>query len=413
MSKGAHIVVYVANRVPWPLDDGWKRRTFAVLQGLARAAEVRFVAPDPGADFDRSEFLAAAGQGVTLELSAVGRPRSVVATALRSAWSSESPLSVRHYTPELQDLVERTVEQSTCSLVVYAGSFLAERHARSRIASVPFVVDTHNIDSHAMARRAPSEGLLASMATRFVSRRLRVAESSVFMSARAVMVCSDDELPLVRERAQSARTFVVPNGVDTTMFRSAPLRARGPQLELLFFGNLDYPPNIDALQYFARSIHPLLKSREVRFTLNVVGAGQATRVRELLAGLTDVRLIGLSSDIVQTLHDSDAVIVPLRSGGGTRLKVLEALSSGRVVISTRLGAEGIRVVDREHLLFAETASAFVDAVETVISDPLLAAAVADNGSRLARADYSWEAIQLRLGDIIRELLQDTAHGSRK
>lgn len=395
-------LVYVANRLPWPLDDGWKRRTFAVLDGLSACFDVHLVAPRPDASVDLEAFRRAVGSRVRVVLPNAGPPLSAVRTAARSLFSSDSPLSIRHYSATLERAVVSTVEDVQPRAVVYAGAFLAERHARSAIASVPFIIDTHNIDSHAMARRAPSEALLPSIATRLVSRRLRSAEAQVFAEARAVLVCSSAEVPLVRERAAASTVFVVPNGVDTTVFLSAPPRVRTDRLELLFFGNLDYPPNVDAMQYFAKDIYPALRERGVRFRLKVVGAGRAERVRDAIASLESVELVGLSDNIVQTLHDSDAVIVPLRAGGGTRLKVLEALSSARPVISTRIGAEGIEVVDRTHILFAESPSDFAQTLTAVSADPAKAYEIAEAGARLARSSYSWQAIQAVLCDIIRE-----------
>lgn len=397
-------LIYVANRLPWPLDDGWKRRTFAVLEGLAAEWSVVMVAPLPANVSDIESFRDAIGTGVELALCAPTVTTTLPVTLWRTVRENRSALSARHFTDALQAKVCEAARATRAAAVVYAGAFLAEMHSRSAVSTLPFVIDTHNIDSVAMARRALNRFSASGLASFAVSRTLRRAESKVFSEAAATLVCSEDELPQVLALAPSAKTFVVPNGVDTNTFVAWPAKKRSGKLELLFFGHLDYPPNIDAMRYFADSIHAELMTSGVPFVVRVAGAGKATEVRAALAQLPHVQLLGLVDDIAQTIQQADAVIVPLRAGGGTRLKILEALSSARLVISTSIGAEGIELVNGEHVLLADTPLEFTEAISAIWKDEHWAERIARAGAARVRSKYSWQAIQERLRTVVRDLL---------
>lgn len=405
-------IVYVANRLPWPLDDGWKRRTFAVLQGVAAEHEVVFVAPSP-ADADLvADFAHACGPRVSLSLAPADPPVALGLALATSLVTGRSPLSTRHYTASLAAEVVAVAERLSPTAVLYAGAFLAESHEHTpALRGLPFLVDTHNIDSHAMSRRAQHRWSVNGVAERLIARLLRAAETRVFGGAAAIFVCSTDEVKLVLSMAPTAQVHVVPNGVDTHAFTPGPWRPPQEIVELLFFGHLDYPPNVDAIRYFAGEIYPALVGTGIPFRLTVAGAGAGTDVRSLLDRLPHVTVVGKVPDIVATIHAADAVIVPLRAGGGTRLKILEALATGCPVISTAIGAEGLDVRHQEHLWIANTASDFARALEEVVARPALLRDMADAGVRLARSRYSWEAIQRDLGRVLSQAISARTAGT--
>lgn len=403
-------IVYVANRLPWPLDDGWKRRTFAMLEGLASRYDVVFVAPAP---LERSlvdAFRRACGARVALSLSAPEPPASPARALLLSLRSGRSPLATRHVTAALANEVDSAVARSGAGAVFYAGAFLAERHASvPALRPVPYVIDTHNIDSHAMSRRVHGRWSIAGVTTRIVSHLLRRAETRVFAEAAATVVCSPHEVGLVHALAPSARVHVVPNGVDIQLFPpAAAARVGSGAIRLLFFGHLDYPPNVEAMRFLADAIHPALCATGVPFHITVAGAGDGQVVRRTLAGLRDVDVIGKVSDVARAIHESDAVIVPLRSGGGTRLKVLEALAAGRLVVSTTVGSEGIEAEHGKHLWTADTPAEFARALVELAERREPLEAIATAGAALVRERYSWVSIQRTLTAVLAHVVPTAA-----
>jgi glycosyltransferase involved in cell wall biosynthesis len=171
-------------------------------------------------------------------------------------------------------------------------------------------------------------------------------------------------------------------------------------VRLLFFGQLDYPPNVDAMRYFASDIFPAFQSTGVPFHVTIVGSGQGIAVREILQGLTGVEIVGRVPDVTQAIVAADAVIVPLRAGGGTRLKILEAMATGRLVVSTSVGSEGIEAKHDVHLWTANTPTDFAAALTALARDPAPMFAIARAGADFVRGTYSWSAIQERLRGVI-------------
>ena len=192
-----------------------------------------------------------------------------------------------------------------------------------------------------------------------------------------------------------APIHVVPTGVDTTFFTPAV----GPvtsSRRLVFTGSMDWLPNEDAMLFFCRDILPSIRAEEPEVTLSIVGRAPTPAVARL-AQDSGITVTGRVDDVRPHISESAVYVVPLRIGGGTRLKIFEAMAMGKAVVSTAIGAEGLPVRDGEHLLFADEPVAFATAVVRVLRD-------ADGRRRLesaARAlvveQYDWSAVAHELG----------------
>jgi glycosyltransferase involved in cell wall biosynthesis len=288
--------------------------------------------------------------------------------------------------------IRDTVAQDPVDVVVAESTFMA-RYLERIPRRVHRIVDTHNIDSITFGRYVQS---LAGGPRRWYAaatvRRLASLEASTFRACDGVWVCSDLEFELARAAAPAERLWVVPNGVDTAWFSpgEVPPAETDP---LLFFGRLDYFPNIDGLQYFAREVLPLLKLERPQLRVSLVGAAATREVRELVAGTPALRLTGRVPDVRASLAGAAIVVVPLRVGGGTRLKILEALSMAKPVVSTSVGAEGLAVRDGEHLRIADSPAEFARAVDELLANPAAAKRLGENGRALVQQRYDWAQVR--------------------
>jgi glycosyltransferase involved in cell wall biosynthesis len=174
--------------------------------------------------------------------------------------------------------------------------------------------------------------------------------------------------------------------VDTDHFRPV---ASPRNRSLVFTGAMDYPPNVDAVLWFCREVWPIVRRRDPALRLEVVGRTPDARVRAL-NGEAGVRVTGEVSDVRIHLAQSSVVVVPLRAGAGTRLKILEAMAMGCPVVSTTLGAEGLDVEDGSDILLADTPTAFAGAIESLLQSPATASRLGDAGRRLAVGRYDWQ-----------------------
>jgi glycosyltransferase involved in cell wall biosynthesis len=194
---------------------------------------------------------------------------------------------------------------------------------------------------------------------------------------------------------------VVPNGVDLERF--VPVGGRPKAAAVLFTGSLDYPPNAEGILWFATEVLPRLRARQPEVRLTIVGRNPPRRVRALAADPT-VEVTGRVDDL-KPYHEAAAVAVaPLRSGSGTKLKVLEALAVGRPLVATAVAAEGIAVVDGVHLLVRDDPDEFARAVAELLEDPARGAALAAAGRRLVVERYDWDALADRMHDSLRRWL---------
>jgi glycosyltransferase involved in cell wall biosynthesis len=196
----------------------------------------------------------------------------------------------------------------------------------------------------------------------------------------------------------------VPNGVDIDFFRPAAIDSSPGTL--LFNGVLDYHPNRDAVEYLLTQVLPRIRERRPDVRLKVVGRGAPAELERLRrAGL---EVTGEVPDLRPHLQEAAVVLVPIRMGGGTRLKVLEGLAMARPMVSTSIGCEGIDVRDGEHLLIADTADAFADQVDRILGDPALAARLGHAGRTLVEDRYSWDRAGDRLEDLYRSVVPAAA-----
>lgn len=303
------------------------------------------------------------------------------------------PWIVSSYESEQFRGAVRALARADVDLVVIEhtlmGAYMAEVPA-----DVPTVLDLHNVHSRA-ARRAVQRGHEDPRE----ARRVALFERSLIKDATMTLVVSDVEALAARELAPGARVEVVPNGVDTSFF--TPSAGQPVPGYLLFTGLMNYVPNVEAVKWFVEEILPELPDA----TLHVVGSTPADEVQDLAS--SQVLIHGEVSDTRRYQSEACVVVAPVLSGGGTRLKVLEAAACGNAVVSTSLGAEGLDLVDGRDLLIADSAEDFADAVGRVLRDEHLRAYLGRN-ARSAAGRYEWQEIGQRLGELAAPLIGERA-----
>jgi rhamnosyltransferase len=213
---------------------------------------------------------------------------------------------------------------------------------------------------------------------------------------------ADDAEYLARHLGDGTRRMVVaPNGVDTDSYREP---SPPPEREhVLYVGNYQNLPNVDALEYFVLDVWPLIRLRRPDARLSVVGANPSERVLRF-DGTDGITVIGPVDDLCDAYHGHRLMVAPIRAGSGTRLKILEAFAAGIPVVSTTLAAEGIAAEDGRHLLIADTAVDFADAVIRVLDDDALAEGLAGAAAELVRDAYDWRLVADTMIDAYRALL---------
>lgn len=382
----------IANRLPYPVDDGWKRRTLHLLKALATRYHVTLVtfhSDSNAAALGLESELGGNLEVHTLRTSRLAGPRSLLLGLLTGrpfhVWRLDSAAMRR----TIAQLAGRPFDVGIATLIHL------HPYLRDLDRGTLRVVDTHNVDSLVLRRYAARMKGPRSWYAQHSADKLQRHEREVFADADLVWVCSEEERKLVAASAPGARVVVVPNGVDTEVFTPLPPDLVSGQ-RLVYFGRLDYFPNADAISYFAREILPLIRREVDTAELHVVGPGAGEELYALARTTPGVRILGVVPDLRPVIGSAAAVVVPLRSGGGTRLKILEALALGRPVISTTLGAEGLALEPGREIFIEDEPAAFAGRAAQLLKAPELAAQVGRAGRERVRERYDWRGIEREL-----------------
>jgi sugar transferase (PEP-CTERM/EpsH1 system associated) len=236
-------------------------------------------------------------------------------------------------------------------------------------------------------------------------RKMKRYERTLYQSVDLCTMASPREKEVVHSLTPAARVAVIPNGVDISFFRNGHSISGNIDNKdgLLFIGSMAYWPNEDAVQFFYRDILPYIKERCGDIKWQIVGRDPSPAVRHLAS--ERIEITGWVDDVRPYMWSSQVMIVPLRSGGGTRLKILEAMAAGIPVVSTTLGAEGLAVVHDKNILIADAAEEFAEAVVRLINQPQLVERITRNARKLVETVYDWSMIAEQLDEAYQSILQ--------
>ena len=383
--------------MPYPLHGGVQIRVFHLLRRIAQHHEVTLGCHSwEDEDEENARWLSAhAFPTITGRLTAANRHHAL--PALRAALKGHPPEIVQYQSPTLHALVRDRhfdiLQVEETSLAPYADSLAPETRARS-------VITFHNIQ-FVQARRI---GELEPSAWRRSWRRINASLMRRYEPAiarkfhRSVVVTEVDRL-LLTGAAPDVTPDVIPNGVDTRELQLLP--EDGRRTAIVFVGTLSYLPCADAVQWLVRELLPLLRRAVPDIEVWIVGKGAPPEV-EALAG-ENIFVTGAVPDTADYYRRASVAVVPLRAGGGSRLKILEAMSLGRPVVSTTIGAEGLDVCDGEHALIADEPQAFVDAILRLLKDQALWRALVRNARRFVERRHDWDALAAKQMQVYDEL----------
>ena len=374
----------------WPVNTGGRIRSFHMLRELSRRHHVTLLtthAPseEPGA----LEAALPQCEVVSVPWALAKRGSARFALALVGSWLSSLPVDLyKARVPALGRELARRLEGGGVDLVV--ADFLLAAPNVTRAATPPTVLFAHNVEHviwqrmREVERRAWRRALLA-----LESRKMRRYEALACARARLTIAVSDADRRLLAAVAPSARVSAVPTGVDVDYF--APDGVAEVPGRLVFTGSMDWYPNEDGIVHFIEAVMPRVRREVPGATLTVVGRNPSPRLRAA-AEAAGVHLTGLVDDVRPHMAEAAVYVVPLRIGGGTRLKIFEALAMAKAVVSTAIGAEGLPLTPGRDFLQADDPAAFARAVTSLLRDPARRRAVGSAGRRLVEERYSWPKV---------------------
>ena len=394
-------LLVLTSRLPYPPREGHQLRSWHLLRALAAAHDVTLLSCERDDDEPQAggPLRALVGRLETFPIRAQ-RSRAALLLAAVKGIAGSRPFVVEKYAGAA--LRRRVAELAPRMDLIHVDMLPLMALLDGVAMRAPVVLNAHNVEHELLQQRAAIEPQWPKrLFLRMQTRKLARFERDACRRADRVIACSRADAQVLARLAPHTPVVVVPNGVDVEHHRPAARAADGPP-QLVFVGQMGWFPNRDGVQWFLAEILPRVRAQrpDVRFV--VVGKSEGLRVP---AALRDaVRLAGFVDDVGAAVDAAAVYVVPLRTGSGTRLKVLEAMAHGKPIVTTTIGAQGIDLVPGHEAFFADSAEGFSEAVVRLLADPAKAAALGAAARAKAQARYDWSAIGGDLISIYAELL---------
>ncbi len=401
-------ILHFAPRVCWPLDTGAKLRNYHLARVLSATTDITLLA------FTDAEQSLGELEKVYQQVIAVSRDRGYTLLKLIRGTLGSTPLPVLNYTTgsmkrALESILSQqdfdVVQLESIHLMDYLPIITASRQRPLMIC------DWHNIESELMRRYSEREpnilkrayaGKTARLMSEFERRAMHEFDAHIAVSQRDA-----EEL---RSHNANAQVFMIENGVDTAYYSddqdasAAPRAAtRSKPNRIVFVGSMDYHANIDGAVSFARDVWPGLHDREPELVFTIVGRDPAPEVRAL-ARSRRIEVTGTVDDVRPFYREAIAAVVPLKVGGGSRLKILEAIAAGVPAVSTTLGAEGLDVHDGQDILIADTNEQLAAAISSLAGSKEYRQRLSAAGRALVSKRYDWTRLGTNLFETYQQLL---------
>lgn len=394
-------VLVVDEEIPYPLNSGKRLRTFNLLKPLASRHDITFVCRQHG-HLAEVQLRAMKEAGIrTIVVPHPIRQKSGVAfyLSLLVNLSSRYPYSVsshrsRLLIASLRKLIKECgYDLLHCEWTPYAVNL------QQIFSTLPSIVDAHNIEAMIWKRNFQVErNTLKKWYIYLQWKKMASFEKCFFPQFTRCVAVSEQDKEQIAQQVGTDRVDVVANGVDVVYFQrqdTAPV-VMNLKEQLVFTGSLDWRPNVDGLLYFLDSVFPLIQQRIPSCTLTIVGRNPLPTLRSAVNGRKDVILTGTVEDVRPYMETAAVYVVPLRIGGGSRLKILEAQAMKLPVVSTTIGAEGLEVTHGQNILLADTPTTFAAAVTSLLQDRQHAKDLGEEGRALVVDKYQWHLLADRL-----------------
>jgi sugar transferase (PEP-CTERM/EpsH1 system associated) len=401
-------LLFLTPQLPHPPRQGTAIRNWGLIRHLVTRHRITLLS------------FAEEGQSVTPELGAacarvisVPAPRRSRMDRLRTLFSPEPDLARRLWSPDFARAVSSILSEGHFDVVHFEGlettPYLNLFKLQPQPQSRPkLLYDAHNAE-HVIQQRAFLTDIRMGGPRRWPAAiyswlqlpRLKRFEASSLRAVDHVTCVSPEDAAVLRHLVPELQPVLVPNGIDVSDYTHSAFRyqpsasSQQPSARIVFTGKMDYRPNVDAAVWFADAVWPLIRAAQPQAEFVIVGQKPAPAV-QALNGRGGVRVTGAVDDARPYIAGAAVYVAPLRLGGGTRFKLLEAMALARPIVSTAIGAEGFAVQPGRELCIADTPDGFAQAVLKLLGDTAYAQSMGQAGRAFVQANYDWSMIIPRL-----------------
>ncbi|RMH37810.1 MAG: glycosyltransferase [Nitrospirae bacterium] len=401
-------VLFFSQRFPLPMDTGGKIRTGKMLQKLKDSFDVTLVCnvEHPKDDPYLSEVKTLCSEFHEVPWREIPKYTWRFYLRVLVGMLSPYPITVRNdYSPQLENKIRELVGAKPFDLLIC--DFLQPTLNFRHVMQYPTLLFQHNVETmiakrHYHAARHP----LMKILWRQQWRKMERFEREMSRRFRTVVAVSEQDKAIFEREFGLTNVHAIPTGVDLEYYR--PYDDSPEPNTLVYVGAMDWLPNEDGILYFAEEIFPRIQTQIPSVTLTVVGRNPSQALRKRLEACPGIRLTGRVDDVRPYIAKHAVYVIPLRIGGGTRIKVYEAMAMGKPVVSTSIGAEGLPVRHGEHLLLADDPHDFARCVIELLRSPVRAGTLGRNARAYVEAHCGWDHAVKRFAEICRQTVESPA-----
>jgi sugar transferase (PEP-CTERM/EpsH1 system associated) len=372
---------------PFPPIDGGRIAVYEPLRRLAaRGHRITLLTfRPPGQDEASLAGLAPLCRVASVPHDTRTRPLGLI----RNLFSPLPYNVAKYHSPHMVQKLREALASEAFDVVHLEQVHMAGYHTITKgECGIPTVLRQENIESHLAERYWRTQSGLRRAYARLLAARLRRYEAAVCANMDRCLAITAEDAGRLRDLSPRARTVVIPAGVDIEAFRPSPQSEQSDTV--VFVGSMDWPPNADAVVWFCQEVLPPIRHAFPAVQFYVVGKDPSPAVLRL-AERDTIHITGFVEDVRDYLAQAATFVVPLRVGGGMRLKLLQALAMAKPAVSTTIGAEGIAVAHGRNILLADSAADFAKCVIDLLGNRELRVRLGANGRQLVEENYSWEA----------------------
>jgi sugar transferase (PEP-CTERM/EpsH1 system associated) len=384
-------ILFLSTRSPYPLISGHSLRTYHILRSAAERHNVTLATfvqlPEQELKRENLEHLRSFCKAVyPFRIPADVSKVKLAQTLFLNLFSPLPFVAEKYDVPAMRNKIREIIKSGHIDLVhvdmlpltIYVNEF----------KDLPKILVNHNVESVRLYRWFQTESILLKKAYLGIQYpKLKSFERSAMEKFDCSVVVSEKDKELLREMGVKNKLVVVPNGTDTNFFK--PMGRKKLETSILWIGHMDVHTNKDAVLYFWREIYPLLRKKYPQVEMVFVGTAPPKEIADAARSDSGVRVTGFVEDIRPYLDEAAVMVVPIRIGSGTRLKILDAMAMGKAIVSTAVGCEGLSVTDGDDILIGDAPREFADKVMRVLVDEKTRKKLENNARSLAKK-YDWE-----------------------
>ncbi len=384
-------VLMYSQRFPFPMDTGGKIRTGQLLKQLSKKLDITLVTNmEKGMDDDLGQMKTLCSEYHPIPWKEAKKYSLKFFMKVLLRLLSPRPITVMNdYSKDVEQKLLELIEQQDFDLVIC--DFLQPSINFEKIESLPSILWEHNVE-HVIPQRhyLTSTNVFVRWFWKSQWKKMEQYEKEACQKFTGVIAVSVEDQQCLMNLTGKKEIFAIPTGVDANYF--VPPEELCTKNTLVFSGSMDWIPNEDGISYFVSEILPIIQKQIPDVTLTVVGRNPTPGLKKLAETVREVKFLGRVDDVRPFIAKSAVYIVPLRIGGGTRIKIFEAMAMGKAVVSTSIGAEGLPVVSGENCLLADTPEDFSQAVVTLLEDEARRQQIGRAARKFVEDDFTWEKV---------------------